>query len=157
MKFIVILIVGVFCFIALPFWGSVGVCDELPGGDMASARYVLEKLKAHDLVFLGSYHKQPVILEFVASLIPILAKVGVTHVGLEIPNDQQGNIDRFLTTGEGLADIALWPQIDCVAYRVLFMVLRNLPPDDRLEVVELDKPLAKHGSGTVDGRIKVSQ
>jgi hypothetical protein len=76
--------------------------------------YVLEKLKSSDIVFLGMTHKRPVLLEFVRDLVPHLHEMGVTHLGLEIPSDQQRSIDRFLNTGESLDKIALHTQIECV-------------------------------------------
>jgi hypothetical protein len=44
--------------------------------------YVIEKLKSHDIVFLGTRHKQPPILKFIADLILRLHDYGVTHIGL---------------------------------------------------------------------------
>jgi hypothetical protein len=63
------------------------------------ADYIHSKLQQNDIVFLGTTHKKPEILGFIAELIPTLEKYGVSHVGLEIPSDQQEKIDVFMKTG----------------------------------------------------------
>ena len=103
---------------------------SIAGGDPFAitappTEYLHSKLSNHDIVFLGTKHRQPRILNFIAELIPSLKELGVTHIGLEIPSDQQENIDTYMKTGNGLQDIQLHPQIDCPAYRNLFIVLRN--------------------------------
>ena len=100
--------------------------------------YVLEKLKPSDIVFLGMTHRRPPLLEFVRDLLPRLHEVGVTHLGLEIPCDQQRSIDRFLDTGESLDQIVLHPQIECVEYRNLLRAIRRLDKARRPKVVALD-------------------
>jgi len=87
--------------------------------------YIYSKLKQNDIVFLGTIHKKPGILEFIAELIPTLKKHGVSHIGLEIPSDQQEKIDAFILTGKGLDDIQLHTQIDCPEYRHLCHVIRK--------------------------------
>jgi hypothetical protein len=89
------------------------------------AEYIHSKLQQNDIVFLGTTHKKPEILGFIAELIPTLEKSGVSHVGLEIPSDQQEKIDVFMKTGVGLDDIKLHTQINCPEYRQLFQVLRK--------------------------------
>ena len=102
--------------------------------------YVLQKLKSHDIVFLGTRHKKEPILKFVAGLIPRLHDTGTTHIGLEISSDQQSKIDGFIQTGNGLTDIELHPQIDCAEYRSLFTTIRSLDKSNRSTVVALDLP-----------------
>ena len=46
--------------------------------------YVMEKLSGHDIVFMGTTHRQPSILGLMAGLAPQLQKAGVTHLALEI-------------------------------------------------------------------------
>ena len=102
--------------------------------------YVLERLKSSDIVFLGMTHRRPPLLEFVRNLLPRLHEAGVTHLGLEIPCDQQRSIDRFLDTGESLDQIVLHPQIECVEYRNLFRAIRRLSKARRPAVIALDLP-----------------
>lgn len=102
--------------------------------------YVLDKLGVHDVVFMGTTHKQPPILDLLAELVPDLRGTGVTHLALEISRDQQENIDRFLAYGTGLEDIALHGAIDCPAYRRLLSVLQLLGPGQRPQVVAIDMP-----------------
>ena len=102
--------------------------------------YVLEKLKSSDIVFLGMTHKRPPLLEFVRDLLPHLHEVGVTHLGLEIPCDQQHSLDRFLDTGESLEQIMLHTQIECVKYRDLLRAIRRLDETKRPAVLALDLP-----------------
>ena len=106
--------------------------------------YVHHKLKIHDIVFLGTRHKQPPILTFISDLIPKLKDSGATHIGLEIASDQQNNINKFIETGAGLSDIQIHPQIDCREYRNLFTVLINLHPNKRPAPIALDLPKSKY-------------
>ncbi len=101
--------------------GSMAKDDTFP-----PAKYLSSKLQKNDIVFLGTRHKQPLILKFIARVIPSLIGIGVTHIGLEIPSDQQANIDVYMKTGNELPDIQLQPLIDCPEYRNLFTVIRNL-------------------------------
>jgi hypothetical protein len=107
--------------------------------------YVLEKIKSHDITFLGTTHRRPPVLNLVSSLIPELHKVGVTHILFEIASDQQAKLDHFLQTGKGLNDIILWPSIDCPEYRNLFSTIRNLPPAEKIIPVCIDLPMSKMG------------
>jgi uncharacterized iron-regulated protein len=109
-----------------------------------SQSYVLSKLKSHDIVFLGTRHQQPPILEFISDLIPKLKESGVTHIGLEIASDQQDNINKFINIGNGLSDIQIHQQIDCPEYRNLFTVLRNIDPNKRSAPIALDLPKSKY-------------
>ncbi len=102
--------------------------------------YVIERLKSHDIVFLGTTHKREAILKFVADLIPRLYEAGITHLGLEICSDQQGKIDSFLQTGNGLDEIKVHPLIDCAEYRNLLSTTRSLDKGKRPAPVALDLP-----------------
>jgi hypothetical protein len=44
--------------------------------------YVLTKLKSHDIILLGTRHKQSPILKFISDLITVLHNSGVTRTGL---------------------------------------------------------------------------
>lgn len=102
--------------------------------------YVLEKVKSHDIVFLGTIHKKEPILKFLSDLIPCLHESGVTHLGLEICSDQQDRIDSFMQTGSGLKDIALHFQIECPEYRNILNTIRGLDQARRPAVLALDLP-----------------
>jgi hypothetical protein len=106
--------------------------------------YVLNKLKTHDIVFLGTRHKQPAILNFISELITALQDSSVTHIGLEITSDEQTKISEFINTGAGLSDIQIHQQIDCPGYRNIFSVLRNLKPDRRPIPIAIDLPKSKY-------------
>jgi len=105
-------------------------------------KYLLTKLQQNDIVFLGTRHRRPKILGFIAELIPSLKGLGVTHIGLEIPSGQQDKIDAYMQTGDGLSEILFHPLIDCPEYRHLFEVLRKsgspIP-------VAIDLPYTKRG------------
>ncbi len=111
-----------------------------PPAQTSAQRYVLEKLRRHDALFMGTTHQQPEIPAFMAALLPHLRSVGVTHLALEIAADQQTHLDHFLTTGRGLETIQLHPSIDFPGYRQLLQALADLPPDLRPEVKALDLP-----------------
>jgi hypothetical protein len=106
--------------------------------------YILKKFKAHDIVFLGTRHRQPPILNFISDLITVLHNAEVTHLGLEIESDQQGKIDQFMDTGAGSNDIRIHHQIDCPEYRNLFKVIRDLDSDKRPAPIALDLPKSKY-------------
>jgi hypothetical protein len=106
--------------------------------------YIITKLKSHDIVFLGTRHKQPPILNFISEIITALHDSGVTHIGLEIESDQQGKIDQFMKNGAGLSDIQIHSQIDCPEYRNLFNSLRAFDPNKRPTPIALDLPKSKY-------------
>lgn len=106
--------------------------------------FILEKLKTHDIVFLGTTHKKPAILQLLSEIIPLLHGTGVTHVGLEMASDQQAQIDKFIQTGKKLTDIQIHPQIDCPEYRNLLAKLGALNPSIRPTPVALDLPKSKY-------------
>lgn len=110
-----------------------------------AGRYILDKLDNHDIVFTGTVHQQPRILQVMAAVLPRLRMHGVTHLALEIASDQQGHIDRFMQTGRGLNRIRLHSAIDCPDYRHLFQILIGLGPDNRPRVVAIDLPIAQYG------------
>ena len=87
---------------------AIAICSEnlYPPAD-----YIRARLEHNDIVFLGTRHKRPPILDFIAKLIPSLRSVGVTRVGLEIPSDQQEAIDAFMKTGEGGGQDPVSPSI----------------------------------------------
>ena len=112
-------------------------------GDVQS--YILSKLAGHDIVLMGTTHRQPAILDLMAGLAPWFREAGGTHLALEIPSDQQARLDRFLDTGTGLATIRIPSVIDCTAYRRLLCALQRIGPDRRPRVIAVDLPLAAYG------------
>ena len=106
--------------------------------------FIIEKLKTHDIVFLGTTHKKPAILKFLLELIPTLHDAGVTHIGLEIAFDQQAKIDNFIQTGKKLSNIRIHPLIDCPEYRNLLTKLATLDPNIRPKTIALDLPTFKY-------------
>lgn len=109
-------------------------------GDAQS--YILNKLAGHDIVLMGTTHRQPAILELAARLGLQLRNAGVTHLALEISSDQQAYLNRYLDTGAGLASIRIPDAIDCPAYRRLLEGLQRLGPRKRPRVIAVDLPLA---------------
>lgn len=85
---------------------------------------VLHEVKTHDVVFLGTKHRQAPILHFIATLLPQLAHAGVTDIALEISSAQQPQIDAFMKAGKGLKRIKISSIIDCPDYRHLLQVIR---------------------------------
>ena len=110
--------------------------------------YVLEKLRSHDIVFLGTTHRRQPILKFLSDLIPCLHEAEVTHLGMEICSDQQDRIDSFLQTGMGLKDIALPSQMECPEYRNIFTTIRSLGQAKRPVVLALDLPKSMYQGET---------
>ena len=103
--------------------------------------YIKAKLQQNDIVFLGTRHKRPPILRFIADLIPSLNGLGVTHIGLEIPSDQQERINAFLRTGKGMDAIQFHPQIDHPEYRHLLQLLWE---SGGPVSVAIDSPYSEH-------------
>jgi hypothetical protein len=118
--------------------------EPFPG---SAKGYVLNHLATHNIVFMGTTHKQPHILGFIAELLPSLSPNGVTHLAMEISVDQQNRIDRFMQTGTGLAALDLHAAIDCIQYRELFMILKALDCQQRPVIMAIDLPPALYGSG----------
>ena len=106
--------------------------------------FILQKLKTHHIVFLGTTHKKPAIFNFLLELIPVLHDTGVTHIGMEIAFNQQGKIDNFIQTGEKLTHVQIHPQIDSPEYRNLLAKLATLDPNIRPKPIALDLPKSKH-------------
>jgi len=106
--------------------------------------FIIEKLKTHHIVFLGTTHKKPAILKFLSELIPALYDAGVTHIGLEISFNQQAKIDNFIQTGKKLTDIQIHPMIDCPEYRNLLIKLATIDPNIRPKTIALDLPTFKY-------------
>ena len=104
--------------------------------------YIQTKLKQNDIVFLGTEHRKPKILNFIAKLIPSLKGLGVNHIGLEIPSGQQYRIDTFMETGKGLDGIILYNQIDTSEYRHLLEALREFGGPSPMAI---DLPYTRHG------------
>lgn len=137
MKLINILIIMVQLF-TLP----KAIAQQYPVSDARD--YILDKLAGHDIVFAGTIHQQPLILQLMADLLPRLDENGVTHLALEIASDQQLSIDRFMQTGQGLDRIKLHNAIDCPNYRRLFQVLRGMDAGQRPRVVAIDLPTSQY-------------
>ncbi len=116
--------------------------DHLTGDVQA---YVMEKLAGHDVVFMGTTHRQAPILELMVRMVPEFHKVGVTHLALEIASDQQERLDRFLDTGAGMESIKLHDAIECPAYRRLLTALQRLSPQHRPRVIAIDLPEVSYG------------
>jgi hypothetical protein len=111
-------------------------------GDVQS--YILNKLADHDIVLMGTTHRQPAILELMSRIGPQLRHAGVTHLALEISSDQQARLDRFLATGAALASIRIPVAIDCPAYRRLLGALQRIESGRRPKVVAIDLPKAAY-------------
>lgn len=107
----------------------------------APVDFVRSRAGGHDVLLLGTRHRQPAILGFVEELLPALKAAGVSHVGLEIGADQQSRLDGFLATGRGLDGLTLHPQIDCPAYRVLLDGVRR----SGLSALAIDRPAGAVG------------
>ena len=107
--------------------------------------YIVEKLKTHDIVFMGTTHKQPRILQFIGTLLPHLHRAGVTHVALEIASDQQNCIQHFLNGGTGLDSVKLHAAIDCTHYRHLLQSMREIPEAIRPQILGVDLPADQYG------------
>jgi len=104
--------------------------------------FVLGKLEGNDLVFMGTTHRQPVILSFLEALLPSLRDHGVTHLALEIASDQQANLDGYLNGDNRLAAVKLHAAIECPGYRNLLKRLHSLPAGSRPVVKAIDLPPA---------------
>lgn len=123
---------------------AVGASQAFDTG-FAPRHYVIEKLKTHDMVFMGTTHQQPRILQFIGALLPDLHAAGVTHVALEIASDQQERIQQFLTNGAGLDEIELHAAIACPAYRHLLQLISAIPKPSRPHIRAVDLPAAHYG------------
>ena len=127
---------SVFLFFSAPAQASEGLNTD-------PHEYVIDKLKNHDIVFIGTRHKQSAILNFISELIPKLSNFGDSHICLEIASDQQDKLDNLIKSGAGLDQIQIAPQIDCPGYRQLLKTLYNPSPDKILTPVAIDLPRSR--------------
>jgi hypothetical protein len=116
--------VGILILYATIFRWMPGIAGNIDLHDPTS--YILSKLEQNDLVLLGETHQKPPSLKFVANLIPLLRKVKVTHFAMEIPDNQQVNIDLYMKREASLESIQDLGRLDCPEYRYLFEVLRDV-------------------------------
>lgn len=128
----------------------------MPGPVSDVQAYVLQKLKHHSLLLMGTTHKQTAILESLIKLLPHLKSAGATHLALEIASDQQEQLNHYLATGQGLKYIKLHPAIDCPGYRSLLQALRRLPSVERPKVEAIDLPPSAY-DGPVDRDLWMAQ
>ncbi len=69
--------------------------------------YLISKLRDNDIVLLGEKHNQSHQLEMMKSFIERLPKeLPSTILALEIPTDEQNNINYFLETSTGLEEVS---------------------------------------------------
>lgn len=134
---------------AMTLWTTAVPADAYEFPTQEARTYILQKGADHDIVFMGTTHRQPLILNFIADLLPWLHTAGITHLALEVAGDQQARIDHYLTCGKGLAAIELHQAIDCPRYRHLLTILRKLAPALRPQVVALDLPSDRY-NGAID-------
>lgn len=65
---------------------------------MTPEDYVLDKFKKYDIVFIGEHHFIKHAAEFIQDLIPLLYKIGITHLGIEFGcHELQNQVDSLLT------------------------------------------------------------
>jgi len=107
--------------------------------------YVLDKAKTNDIVFLGTRHKDPQILGFIANL---LSEMKDCYIGLEIASDQQDKIDQYFKNRTDLQNIHLHYAINCPEYRNLLATLRELSEKNRLTAIALDLPTSLYNRNT---------
>jgi len=100
--------------------------------------YFLSRLAHQDVILFGTRHDRPSTTRFFMDFLPILAGLGITHVGLEIASDQQTSLDNFARSGRGLHDIDVFHVIDSPEYRCLLDVIRLC----ELKPVAMDLPPA---------------
>jgi hypothetical protein len=106
--------------------------------------YILKKIEHNDIIFLGETHKNSNLIETTADLLPYLHDAGVTHIAFEISSDQQGVIDNYMETGEGLNNIKIHPQIACPEFRNLFSALRSIDIVRRPILIAIDLPISEY-------------
>lgn len=76
---------------------------------MSPEDYVVSKFRAHDVVFIGEYHRIKHDLELIHRLIPRLYQAGVYNLGIEFAcHEFQDQADKLITAPEYDADLARW-------------------------------------------------
>jgi hypothetical protein len=128
--------------------------DELIGylktNWMTPEDYVLDKFNKYDIVFIGEHHFIKHDVEFIQSLIPLLYKIGVTHLGIEFGcYEVQDQVDALLTAGTYDEDLArqimfqwasYWPYLEYLdLYRKAWELNKILPEDaPKFRIIGLD-------------------
>jgi hypothetical protein len=98
--------------------------------------FLISKLGENDVVLLGANHGRNGSLGIACDILPLLSRVGVRSIGLEIATDQQPALDAFINDGTGLHEIDISPIIACPEYRTIPDCIRKA----RLQPVALDLP-----------------
>jgi uncharacterized iron-regulated protein len=99
--------------------------------------YLMSKLRDNDIVLLGEKHNQDHQIEMVRSFIKRLSKeLPSTILALEIPTDEQSNINHFLETGTGLEKIKLPSHWSNPSYKDLLITAR----ESGIKVLIIDMP-----------------
>ena len=100
--------------------------------------YVLNKFKKYDIVFIGEHHFIKHAVEFIQDLIPLLYKIGITHLGIEFGcYELQDQVDSLLTADTYDEDLArrlmfqwgsYWPYVEYLnLYRKAWELNKSLP------------------------------
>jgi uncharacterized iron-regulated protein len=134
-EFMRLVTIGTLILYTTLFRGMPGMAENIDLHDPTS--YILSKFEQNNLILLGETHRKPPSLKFVANLIPLLEKVGVTHFAMEIPDNQQVNIDMYMEREVGIESIQDLGRLDCPDYRYLFEVLRDV---GHLKATAIDLP-----------------
>lgn len=105
---------------------------------MSPEDYVISKLRAYDVVFIGEYHRIKHDVELIHRLIPRLYQAGIYNLGIEFGCFEfQDQVDRLITAPEYDADLARqlmfqwdssWGYIEYMdIYRKAWELNRSLP------------------------------
>ncbi|HSA95543.1 MAG TPA: hypothetical protein VLJ16_05800 [Acidobacteriota bacterium] len=117
---------------------------------LAPEEYVASKFADHDIVFLGEHHFIKHDPEFVAALIPVIYRRGVTDLGIEYGcYELQAEADALVTAeryDEARARRLLfqwgsyWPYVEYLGlYRAAWELNRSLPPGaPKFRIIGLD-------------------
>ncbi len=99
--------------------------------------YLSSKLRDNDIVLLGEKHNQSHQLERVKAFIQRLSKeLPSTILALEIPTDEQSNINHYLETGKGFEKIKLPFHLSNPLYMDLIVTSRK----SGIRVLAIDMP-----------------
>jgi hypothetical protein len=112
--------------------------------------YVLSKFDKFDIIFIGEHHFIKHDVEFMQGLIPLLYKIGVTHLGIEFGcYELQDQVDSLLTADIYDEDLArhimfqwgtYWPYVEYLGlYRKAWELNKTLPKDaPKFRIIGLD-------------------
>ncbi len=108
----------------------------------APADYISSSAAANSLTLIGTRHRDARIHQIIIDALPQLSENGIKTLFVEIPSNQQANIDAYLHYEQEADAIGLWEIIASESYIRILERARAL----KLNIIAIDRPHDRDGS-----------